>query len=351
MSKSATFLTPTLVKSFSGAINSPITVIPNAPFFHIINPSILGILAGLLILFILTLQTILIVNALSQLAKPQYCCHCRNRSGTIGDDFSTSPSGRINLMISVRCFGQSQRRLRKQSYFPTHQPQSHPESTDLPPQNNYNTVSEPPQKGIPIPTSALPALPTLPTSTLVSQSPSAEPPSYHPSVTPYITSTKAIPILLTPPTSATPALALLSEVSSVPIVKPTPPSSIVTLQADPSLQVALDKVLPVELLQQIDLNKRPGLLAVRDNGVTEYILYGTNGKVVCILLLQPDGTFCFKRMSSQVKQSPLLDSSDFRKTIPPQLAALGVTLDSQLLLLSVKDGVGVYGIYNTIGNS
>ena len=73
------------------------------------------------------------------------------------------------------------------------------------------------------------------------------------------------------------------------------------------------------------------------------------GKVVCILLLQPDGTFCFKRMPSQVKQSPLLDSSDFKKTIPPQLAALGVTLDSQLLLLSVKDGIGVYGIYNTVG--
>jgi hypothetical protein len=54
-------------------------------------------------------------------------------------------------------------------------------------------------------------------------------------------------------------------------------------------------------------------------------------------------------MSSQVKQSPLLDSSDFKKTIPPQLAALGVTLDSQLLLLSVKDGIGVYGIYKNLG--
>ena len=283
MSKSATFLTPTLVKSFSGTINSPTTVIPNAPFFHIINPSILGILAGLLILFILILQTILIANALSQLAKPQYRCHCRNRSGTIGDDFtpspafSTSPSGRINLVISVRRFGQSQRRLRKQSYFPTYQPQSHPESADLPPQNNCNTVSEPPQKGTPIPTSALA---TLPTSTLVSQSPSAEPPSCHTSVTPShpapvtpcITSTKATPTLLTPPTSVTPIVP----VSKTQAAKPTRPSSIVTLQADPPIQVALDKVLPAELLQQIDLNKRPGLLAVRDNGVTEYILRGAN---------------------------------------------------------------------------
>jgi hypothetical protein len=38
----------------------------------------------------------------------------------------------------------------------------------------------------------------------------------------------------------------------------------------------------------------------------EYILSGANGKVVCILLLQPDGTICFKHLSSQV---------DFKATI------------------------------------
>ena len=80
----------------------------------------------------------------------------------------------------------------------------------------------------------------------------------------------------------------------------------------------------------------------------EYILHGANGEVVCILLLQPDGTICFKHMSPQVnfKQS---SSSNFKKTIPTQLAALGITLDSQLQLLSVKDGVGIYGVGNIAG--
>jgi hypothetical protein len=80
----------------------------------------------------------------------------------------------------------------------------------------------------------------------------------------------------------------------------------------------------------------------------EYILRGVNSKVICILLLQPDGTICFKRMSSQVdfKQSHSLVSSNIQKTVPPQLATLGITLESRLQLLSVKDGVGVYGIYN-----
>jgi hypothetical protein len=144
---------------------------------------------------------------------------------------------------------------------------------------------------------------------------------------------------------------IVQETLQAPMVKPTPVpmplSSLVTLQADPPIQVALDQVLPAELLQQIDFNKHPGLLAVRDNGVMEYILCGANGKVVYILLLQPDGTICFKRMSPQVdfKQPPLV-SSNFKKTVPPHLAALGVTLESRLQLLSVKDGVGVYGIYN-----
>ena len=156
--------------------------------------------------------------------------------------FSILSSDRINLVISV----QSWRRFRKQglrrTLFPA-QPPSYPQShrsNDLLTQN-YKPPSEPPQKDTPIPASALP---TLPTSTIVNEW-DFEPPSCEAPVTPYTTPIEEPAMLSAPATTP------VSEIPRTPWAKSTlasTPLSIVTLQADPPVQVALYKVLPVELL-------------------------------------------------------------------------------------------------------
>jgi hypothetical protein len=98
----------------------------------------------------------------------------------------------------------------------------------------------------------------------------------------------------------------------------------------------------------------PGILSVSHNGAAEYILYGKDRKVVCLLLLQLDGSVSFKRMSIKPAQPPSasINAKPQSPSVPTketilQLAALDLTLDTQFQLLSVKDRVGIYGAYSS----
>ena len=111
-------------------------------------------------------------------------------------------------------------------------------------------------------------------------------------------------------------------------------------------------------LQQVDFNMSPGTLSVSDDGTATYLLFGDDQKIVCLLVLQPDGSVSCEQMSTRSNpstqpQPPLVPTSlkpptsvPMENTIPPQLAALGLSLDTRLQVLSVKDGVGIHGAYN-----
>jgi hypothetical protein len=110
--------------------------------------------------------------------------------------------------------------------------------------------------------------------------------------------------------------------------------------------VALDKFLPTDLLQVVDFNRSPGILAVRKDGVIEYLLYDKDQKIVGLLLLHSSGSISFQADVDPGFRKPPSVPTIPKKTVPPQLATLGITLDSRLQLLSVKDGVGIYRVYN-----